>query len=164
MKKLFLMRHGKSDWADAGLSDFDRPLNPRGISNAPEMGKRLLDKWGQVEKIYCSKARRTIETGTYVCESLDFNWADVEQRKDMYLASASKLREVAEETDDSINSILLIAHNPGMDVLMNALSRHKIGSVPTCGLGYFEFDIDSWKHFDPVLVTHWEFDYPKNTL
>ena len=61
MKKLFLMRHAKSDWNDRNLSDFDRPLNDRGIRNAPEMGKRLLDKWGVPEKIYCSSARRTVE-------------------------------------------------------------------------------------------------------
>ena len=82
----------------------------------------------------------------------------------MYLASASELKSVIENTDDSYNSIMLIAHNPGMDVFMNALANHKIGSVPTCGLGYFEIDIESWKHFDPALVLNWDFDSPKTPL
>lgn len=30
MKKLFLIRHGKSDWSNENLEDFDRPLNARG--------------------------------------------------------------------------------------------------------------------------------------
>jgi phosphohistidine phosphatase len=44
MKTLFLIRHAKSDWNDASLSDFDRPLNERGKRDAPVMAHRLLDK------------------------------------------------------------------------------------------------------------------------
>lgn len=160
MKKLFLMRHGKSDFVD-GLSDFDRTLSREGVVDAPAMGLLFKEKFSGVEKIYCSAARRTVETGTYICEALGYNWSDVELQKEMYLASASYLSEVVKSADDALNSILLIAHNPGMDVLMNALSRHKIGGVPACGLGYFELDVDSWKHFDPALVNEWSFDYPR---
>ena len=38
------MRHAKSSWDNADLSDFDRPLNERGIRNAPFMGKFMLEK------------------------------------------------------------------------------------------------------------------------
>ena len=30
MKRLFLLRHAKSDWGDPALVDIDRPLNDRG--------------------------------------------------------------------------------------------------------------------------------------
>ena len=36
MKQLLLIRHAKSDWGNASLSDFDRPLNERGKRDAPE--------------------------------------------------------------------------------------------------------------------------------
>ncbi|RZL32579.1 MAG: histidine phosphatase family protein, partial [Pedobacter sp.] len=32
-KQLLLVRHGKSDWANLDLKDFDRPLNKRGKEN-----------------------------------------------------------------------------------------------------------------------------------
>ena len=41
MKRLSLLRHAKSSWDDAGLSDEQRPLNPRGQRDAPRMGARL---------------------------------------------------------------------------------------------------------------------------
>ena len=44
MKKLILVRHGKSSWKDASLDDHDRPLNKRGERDAPYMGKVLKDK------------------------------------------------------------------------------------------------------------------------
>ena len=40
-KELLLVRHAKSSWDDPYLDDHDRPLNERGLRNAPEMGKRL---------------------------------------------------------------------------------------------------------------------------
>ena len=41
MKTLILVRHAKSSWDDAGLSDFERPLNERGKKDAPAMADRL---------------------------------------------------------------------------------------------------------------------------
>ena len=38
---LILIRHAKSDWGDAGLDDHDRPLNARGIEDAPRVGTWL---------------------------------------------------------------------------------------------------------------------------
>ena len=43
MKKLTLIRHGKSDWHSAADSDFERPLNGRGKKAAVTMGERLAD-------------------------------------------------------------------------------------------------------------------------
>lgn len=44
MKKLFIIRHAKSDWSNEALDDYDRPLNERGKKNAPFMGKLLAKK------------------------------------------------------------------------------------------------------------------------
>ncbi|MEA2100895.1 MAG: hypothetical protein U9P72_12285 [Campylobacterota bacterium] len=44
MKKLCIIRHAKSSWKDFTLDDFDRPLNKRGMLNAPFMGNKLKDK------------------------------------------------------------------------------------------------------------------------
>jgi hypothetical protein len=41
MKLLSLVRHAKSSWKDAQISDFDRPLNKRGKRDAPRMGRRF---------------------------------------------------------------------------------------------------------------------------
>ena len=43
MKTLLLMRHAKSDWDHPDLDDHDRPLNKRGLRNAPLMGKFIRD-------------------------------------------------------------------------------------------------------------------------
>ena len=37
MKTLYIIRHAKSDWAEAGLHDIERPLASRGLRDAPIM-------------------------------------------------------------------------------------------------------------------------------
>ncbi|RZI88087.1 MAG: phosphohistidine phosphatase, partial [Microbacterium sp.] len=41
MTTLVLVRHAKSDWGDPGLDDHDRPLNDRGLRDAPAVAARL---------------------------------------------------------------------------------------------------------------------------
>ena len=35
MKTLLILRHAKSSWKDVTLADHDRPLNKRGLRDAP---------------------------------------------------------------------------------------------------------------------------------
>ena len=51
MKTLFLMRHAKSDWSDSAQSDFDRPLNKRGRSDAPRMAALLNSDGGLADSV-----------------------------------------------------------------------------------------------------------------
>ena len=59
MKKLFLIRHAKSDWSDNTLKDFDRGLNARGLKDAPFIGKFLKNKNIIPDLIISSPALRT---------------------------------------------------------------------------------------------------------
>ncbi len=70
---LTLVRHAKSSWNDANLSDFERPLNSRGLKNAPEMGKRLADENYLVDSIISSPAVRAITTAEFIASEIEFN-------------------------------------------------------------------------------------------
>jgi phosphohistidine phosphatase len=41
VKSLLILRHTKSSWKHPELTDYDRPLNKRGKSDAPQMGKLI---------------------------------------------------------------------------------------------------------------------------
>ena len=62
MKTLYLIRHAKSSWDDSTLTDFERPLNERGINDAPKMGKLLKEKNIIPELLISSPANRAIST------------------------------------------------------------------------------------------------------
>jgi phosphohistidine phosphatase len=43
MKMLSILRHAKSSWDEATLTDFERPLAPRGRKAAPLMGRHMRE-------------------------------------------------------------------------------------------------------------------------
>ena len=59
MKKLFLIRHAKSDWTNPELKDVERYLNERGYSNANMMAAKFNH---QVDLIITSPAIRAMST------------------------------------------------------------------------------------------------------
>ena len=62
VKRLFLLRHAKSDWGNPGLDDFDRPLSKRGRNAAPRVAAWMRESDFVPELVLCSSARRTMET------------------------------------------------------------------------------------------------------
>ena len=66
IKKLYIIRHAKSDWSDDTLKDFDRPLNKRGLKNAPFMGSLLKNKNINPDLILSSPALRAITTAEII--------------------------------------------------------------------------------------------------
>ncbi|WP_375234981.1 histidine phosphatase family protein, partial [Winogradskyella sp.] len=54
-KKLILIRHAKSSWK-YDVSDIDRPLKKRGVTDASIISKAFKEKEYTVNKIYSSPA------------------------------------------------------------------------------------------------------------
>ena len=63
---LYLLRHAKSSWRDLAIDDFDRPLNNRGLKDAPLMGQMLSKKNIIVDTVISSPAKRAIDTARII--------------------------------------------------------------------------------------------------
>ena len=144
MKTLMLLRHAKSSWKDESLDDHERPLNKRGKRAAPLMG-RLLKKEALVpDLIISSTAVRARTTAEAVAESSGYARA-VELDEELYLAPAGKLLDVAARIPgDTVRSLLLVAHNPGMEDLVAMLSGRS-ERFPTAALAVFDLSVDRWR-------------------
>jgi len=145
MLQLTLIRHAKSSWDNPALSDFDRPLNKRGMKNAPLMGK-IISKRGLVfDRIVASPALRAITTAQLIAGKLDFPEQGIQQRDELYDASMEELLDCVHSLDSQYQSIALVAHNPGLTNLCNYLSGESIANLPTCAVAVIEFDLDDWR-------------------
>lgn len=144
MKSLYITRHAKSSWKDAGLSDEDRPLNARGKHDAPAMGKRLRKLGVEPEIIFSSPATRAVTTATLLAEKLHFPSEEIVTEDDIYEAGTSELLTVLRRIDDRFTNVMLIGHNPGLTMLANRLSPARIDNIPTCGVVGLKLHIDSW--------------------
>lgn len=159
MKKLMIVRHAKSDWDDASLSDFDRTLNHRGKKAAPDMAHRLLKKHIIPQYILSSPAVRAKNTANIFAETLGL--AEPSYNRSIYEASYSTLLGIVNGLPDAYDFVALFGHNPGFSELLANLTGEYY-DMPTCTVAIIEFEFDSWKLVSGDTGKLVFYDYPKN--
>jgi phosphohistidine phosphatase len=151
VKRLYLLRHAKSDWADSGLADADRPLNARGRKAARAMGRYMRREGLQPALVLCSTARRTRQTWDILARELR-DEAPADYADALYLADPGQMLRRLGEVSDTTPSLLLIGHNPGLQALALRLAaggdktarRLMATKYPTGALAVFDIDVESW--------------------
>lgn len=162
-KKLIIIRHAKSDWKNAAwTSDFDRPLNERGHSSAPEMAQRLVDKKIKPNLLVSSPAVRAFTTAKYFGKAWQVKTDDILTNQDIYEASVVSLLSIINQFDDKHNCVAMFGHNPGFTELVNYLTNGYLANLPTAGVVMIEFPFEKWAEVSKDTGDVMIFDYPKN--
>jgi phosphohistidine phosphatase len=161
MKRLCLIRHAKSSWADPTLRDFDRPLNKRGKRDAPFMGKKLAERKIKPDFILSSSAKRAKQTVKSVAKAIDYPSKRIYFSEAVYLADENGLYRILRSCDDKVNTLLLVGHNFGITDVAVSISGVQIKNIPTCGIVAMKFDLDSWQQVQPNTGRLLFFDWPK---
>ena len=159
MKTLLIMRHAKSDYPTGIASDFERPLNKRGLKDVPRMA-HLVRAFGPVpDVVLSSPAVRAQQTAAAMAADLG---PAVEVRFDesLYLAPPAALSVAAGQLPQAAASALVIAHNPGMEEWIGILSGSRV-ILPTAGLAAMAFGCDSWAQLDQAHGTLLWYVVPK---
>ena len=143
-RRLILLRHAKSDWSDSSRRDFDRPLNKRGNRNAPAMGRLLRENQLVPQLVISSDANRAQTTARLVAAELGYDEQQIRLSNALYLAAPRTMLELLAEVDADTESVMMVAHNPGMTDLANRLSDARIDNLPTCGVFVVDFDTPDW--------------------
>jgi phosphohistidine phosphatase len=143
MKKLFIVRHGKSAW-DLDVRDHDRVLKQRGIDDAHMIGNAIQELKIVPDKILSSTAARALQTATIVSEYMDYDLHRFELRRNLYTFNSNDLLTQVHQFDDSWTTVMFFSHNHGLTDLANKLGSTYFDNVPTTGLVQLEFAVDSW--------------------
>jgi phosphohistidine phosphatase len=123
MRQLLLLRHAKSSWEDANLTDHDRPLDPEGQSAAQALRAAIARLGLTPELVLVSSARRTRET-LELLEPLAGS-PRIHRSSDLYLASPRQILDEVVDVPANTSSILVIGHNPGLhDLAMMLAGAH----------------------------------------
>ncbi|MET4082041.1 phosphohistidine phosphatase [Pedobacter sp. UYP30] len=160
MKQLLMVRHGKSDWGNVDLADFDRPLNSRGKKNASEMAARLLKQGFNFDLMVSSPAKRAKSTAKRFAKV--FKYGDITYEPSIYEAGTSNLLLVVNKLDNQFQKVILFGHNPGFTDFANQLTNADIYNLPTAGIVVITFPFDNWKMVSMGTGELALFDYPKN--
>jgi len=121
VRTVILLRHGKSSWSDATLADLDRPLAPRGERASRVIAKYMRRKKIRPALVLCSPSVRTRQTLEVIEASLGKDSA-VELVPELYAASERELLERLQALPESVASVMLIGHNPGLHDLARVLA------------------------------------------
>ena len=143
MKNLLLMRHAKSSWDIPGTKDHDRPLNDRGRGSAPLIGALLQSEDLIPDFILISDSKRTSETAELLTEHIHYS-GPLKATQNLYGSSAEDYLDEIREVDSSIQTMLIIGHNPTIENLVRLYSK-QIQPMPTAALAYFKLDLKNWK-------------------
>lgn len=162
MKTLLLIRHAKSSWEDAGMTDFDRPLNARGMKDADAMARRLLQRISLIDAFISSPALRAKTTAQHFAAAFQAPKNHLHLQPDLYLAPSACFASLINTIDNQLNSIAIFAHNPGITDYANSLTTVvRTDNIPTCGIFAVTAEVDSWKDFAAASRTFFFYDYPK---
>lgn len=161
MKKLFIIRHGKSSWENPDLQDFDRPLNKRGTRDAPFMAKMLVGQGVRPDQIISSPANRALTTATYFAKENNLETKDIVIKHEIYEAYPEVLLQLAHGLSDELDTVFMFGHNPGFTYLANMFDGQYIPNIPTCGVVCIEAKIDQWKKLSADTGKIAAFHFPK---
>jgi phosphohistidine phosphatase len=166
MKTIYINRHAKSDWPDKDMTDFDRPLNRRGLKDAPVMATRLAERLRAngdiIDHIVSSTAKRAITTCDIFCEVNGWGLEKVEKTRDIYENGSMAVKKIISAMDSNINSVIFFGHNPHFSDLVTYFSGNQGVQLPTCGIVRIDFNTDKWADLLEVNGNINFFDYPKN--
>lgn len=151
MLRLYLLRHAKSSWSDPSLHDFDRPLNKRGLKDAPRMGAWMKKHDHQPDRILCSSSMRTKQTLGGILTGFDGEFS-LALLDDLYEGNAPDYLLLLRDHAQTSRNVMIIGHNTGLQEIALRLAgkgdHAQIADMeykyPTAAMAIFNFAADSW--------------------
>ena len=156
MKTLLLMRHAKSSWDQPELPDHERPLNKRGLRDAPRMGKLLLENKLTPELILSSSAKRARDTASHVAQACHYE-GEPELLDVLYETSAWNYIKTLHVLPNAYERVLIVGHNPVLEALLLTLAS-TYRQMPTAAIAHLELPTQRWdvlREVDATVVNLW---------
>ena len=142
MKTLLILRHAKSSWKNANLSDYERPLNKRGKRDALRMGALLAEKNLTPDLIITSSAERALTTAGLVALSSGYE-QEITITRQLYHADPENYLEILQEKGEPHQCVMVVGHNPGIEALVEDLTGD-YQRMSTAALVQVELPLESW--------------------
>lgn len=161
MKTIVLIRHAKSSWDNPEWSDFERPLNKRGLRDAPFLADVLKAKGLNPDLILSSPAVRAITTAKIFAMHFDYNTIDIKIDVGIYEKGQKHIAKLIATIDNKKNTVFIFGHNPDITSLAGFLTGDYFENVPTCGIVCIDFEVDKWEEIPDLNGKLRFFTFPK---
>ena len=143
MKKLFIMRHAKSDWGASFEADHDRPLARRGEKAARRIGRFLSENDSAPELIISSTATRAQTTAVLASEAGGWS-CQIRTDSNLYSAGIEDVLDVVAGVEPGVGSLLIAGHEPTSSMLVSWLIGGGRVGMPTAAVACLDFPHGDW--------------------
>ena len=151
-RRLLILRHAKSSWADRFTDDWERPLTDRGRRDCARVGDRLRRLSLVPDIIITSDAVRAHTTALAVADAAGYA-GKVVLSSSLYHAKPEAVIEVLRSAPDAAaRAIMIVAHNPGLEDLVEQLTGEEV-SLPTAALVNLAVHAAEWADLDATTPT-----------
>lgn len=144
MKRLILVRHGKSSW-EHDVPDDKRPLIKRGIKDGELIASAFEKYFDTPAIVWSSPATRALQTAKIFKQKLKIEDHDFFIRPGLYTFDKNELLKQIESCDPQVKTLMVFGHNPAMTGVVNQLGDQDFENIPTTGLTVIDFETESWK-------------------
>lgn len=144
MKRLILVRHGKSSWKE-DLPDDERPLKKRAFKDAGLVLNAFTGFHRKPLKMWSSYATRALETAKIFKERLEIEDKDFSVKNDLYTFDSRSLLDIIRSCDNEVDTLMVFGHNPAITKVVNELGSEHFSNVPTTGLCMIELETENWQ-------------------
>ena len=141
MKKLYIVRHTQKE-EEFTKDYYDRDLSPEGLEKAKLIAENFAKKNIPIDLIVASPAIRTKKTAEIFADALDYK-KSIMYNEVLYMAFVNELFETISYTFDTVDSMLLVGHNPSLTALAITLVGFK-EKFEQGAIMQIIFDCDSW--------------------
>lgn len=165
-RRLVVLRHAKSAWPE-GVPDHERPLNARGLRDAPAAGRWLREAGHVPDLVLCSSARRTRHTWELAAAQLDTT-PPVHYEQRLYGADDTELLDAVRQVPADVGTLLLVGHSPGVQDLTVLLTGEATDDTlqrvqtkfPTSGIAVLTWN-GPWQALAPGAALLTDFAIPR---
>lgn len=138
-KTLIVVRHGH---ALEGEDDFARRLSPRGVTEVNAAGAAIAAQSPQLDAVLTSPAPRASETAQLLAKTCRFS-DPLREEEELYLAEPVTILQRVCATPDSVETLLLVGHNPGLSSFVSSLSGQSY-ELHTAQVVHLRLDVNQW--------------------
>ncbi len=155
-RELLLLRHAKSNWTTDAATDYERPLAKRGIKSIKKISRWLLSQNILPDLIISSPALRAKQTTHQVLAQLTPHQAEIIWKSCLYCTELATLIGVLESHSKCPQTVMLVGHNPELEMLTEHLADSAIAVpqngklMPTAALALFDMP-ELWKPLKPGI-------------
>ncbi len=152
MKTVYIVRHGKAVPESAHIVDAERLLTDTGVARTCKIAEYMAESKPVIDQIIASPAERAYATALIIADKLGIPSNKVISNDKLFTGDDSDTINLLHELDDSINSVMIVGHNPVITMVANRFASPRLDSLPTTGVVSVHLDTEKWADLNDAKV------------